>query len=61
MGDSSGGREREMRERDWDRERLLMSDTKEAHRSVGLKTAGQNTNHLFLQCLLTELPVPHEV
>ena len=34
MGDSSGGREREMRERDWDRERLLMSDTKETgHRS----------------------------
>ena len=61
MGDSSGGREREMRERDWDRERLLMSDSKEGHRSVGLKDSGQNTNYLCLQCLFTELPVPHEV
>ena len=34
MGDSSGGRERDMRERDWERERemLLMSDSKEGHR-----------------------------
>ena len=34
MGDSSGGRDREIRDRDWERERerLLMSDSKEGHR-----------------------------
>ena len=34
MGDSSGGRDREIRDREWERERerLLMSDSKEGHR-----------------------------
>ena len=33
MGDASGGRDMNMRDRDWDseRERLMMSDNKEGH------------------------------
>ena len=50
MGDSSGGRDREIRDRDWERERerLLMSDSKEGHRYKHY--ARKNAGHSFPEC-----------